>query len=167
MDAARWLAASIFPRVLQRVPEARLELVGHEPGDEILALAGDRVSVHGSVPDVTPYMDRAAVVVAPIRIGGGMRVKVLEAMAAGKALVATRRAAEGVEAQPGEHLLVADDEDQIVEASRPALARPAPSPASRRGAPGAGPRRIWAGTRESPPSRSLYASLAQARRPCD
>jgi len=114
VDAARWLATSIFPRVLQGVPEARLELVGHEPGDEILALAGDRVSVHGSVPDVTPYMDRAAVIVAPIRIGGGMRVKVLEALAGGKALVATRRAAEGLEAQPGEHLLVADGEDQIV-----------------------------------------------------
>ena len=116
VDAAHWLAASIFPRVLQRVPDARLELVGHEPGDGILALAGGRVSVHGSVPDVTPYMDRAAVVVAPIRIGGGMRVKVLEALAAGKALVATRRAAEGLEAQPGEHLLVVDDEDRIVEA---------------------------------------------------
>src|SRR6185437_10214292 len=85
-DAARWLAASIFPRVVQRVPDARLELVGNEPGDGILALGGGRVSVHGSVPDVTSYMDRAAVVVAPLRIGGGMRVKVLEALAAGKAL---------------------------------------------------------------------------------
>jgi glycosyltransferase involved in cell wall biosynthesis len=115
VDAAHWLAASIFPRVLQRVPDARLELVGNEPGDGILALGGGRVSVHGSVPDVTPYMDRAAVVVAPIRIGGGMRVKVLEALAAGKALVVTRRAAEGLDVQPGEHLLVADDEDQIAE----------------------------------------------------
>jgi polysaccharide biosynthesis protein PslH len=116
VDAARWVAASIFPRVLERVPEARLDLVGHEADDEILALAGARVSVHGSVPDVTPYLDRAAVVVAPIRLGGGMRVKVLEALAGGKALVATRRAAAGLEARPGEHLLVADDEDQIVEA---------------------------------------------------
>ena len=116
VDAARWLATSIFPRVLQQVPEARLELVGQEPSDEILALQGGAVSVHGSVPDVTPYMDHAAVVVAPIRIGSGMRVKVLEALAAGKALVATRRAAEGLEAQPGEDLLVADDEDQVVEA---------------------------------------------------
>jgi glycosyltransferase involved in cell wall biosynthesis len=65
---------------------------------------------------VTPYLDRAAVVVAPIRIGGSMRGKVLEALAAGKALVATPRAAEGVEAVDGEHLVVADGEDELVEA---------------------------------------------------
>jgi glycosyltransferase involved in cell wall biosynthesis len=64
---------------------------------------------------VTPYIDRAAVVVAPIRIGGSMRMKVLEALAAGKALVATPRAAEGVEATPGEHYLLAEDEDELVD----------------------------------------------------
>ena len=116
VDAACWLARSIFPRVVRAVPEARLELVGNAPGEEITALEGGGVSVHGSVPDVTPHVDRAAVVVAPIRIGGSMRMKVLEALAAGKAVVATRRAAEGVDAAPGEQLLVADDEDGIVEA---------------------------------------------------
>jgi glycosyltransferase involved in cell wall biosynthesis len=162
-DAARWLAASIFPRVLQRVPEARLELVGNEPGDEVLALASNRVSVHGSVPNVTPYMDRAAVVVAPIRIGGGMRVKVLEALAAGKALVATRRAAEGLEAQPGEHLLVADDEDRIVEALVELLLDPQ---RRRRLAEGA---RRWAEARLGwdegvAAFEELYESLAGSRR---
>jgi polysaccharide biosynthesis protein PslH len=116
VDAALWLARAIFPRVLQRVPEARLDIVGHEPGDEIRAVAGGAVSVHASVPDVTPYLDRAAVVVAPIRLGGSMRMKVLEALAAGKALVSTPRAAEGVEAVAGEHLEVAADEDELVEA---------------------------------------------------
>jgi glycosyltransferase involved in cell wall biosynthesis len=116
VDAALWLAGTIFPRVAALVPEARLELVGHAPGEEVLALAGGAVSVHASVPDVTPYLDRAAVVVAPIRIGGSMRGKVLEALAAGKALVATPRAAEGVEAVDGEHLVVADGEDELVEA---------------------------------------------------
>ncbi len=116
VDGARWLAGTIFPRVTARVPEARLELVGQAPGAEVRALAGGAVSVHASVPDVTPYLDRAAVVVAPIRIGGSMRGKVLEALAAGKALVATPRAAEGVEAVDGDHLVVADGEDELVEA---------------------------------------------------
>ena len=116
VDAAIWLAESIFPRVVARVPNARLQLVGQAPGRDVLALAGGAVSVHGSVPDVTPYLDAAAVVVAPIRIGGSMRGKVLEALAAGKALVATPRAAEGVDAVDGEHLLVADGEDALVEA---------------------------------------------------
>jgi glycosyltransferase involved in cell wall biosynthesis len=113
VDAALWLARAVFPRVLQRVPEARLDIVGHEPGDEVRAVAGGAVSVHASVPDVTPYLDRAAVAVAPIRLGGSMRMKVLEALAAGKALVATPRAAEGV---PGELFVLALDEDELVEA---------------------------------------------------
>jgi polysaccharide biosynthesis protein PslH len=116
VDAALWLGRTIFPRVLERVPEARLDIVGHEPGPEVRELAHGRVSVHGSVPDVTPYLDRAAVVVAPIRIGGSMRMKVLEALGAGKALVATPRAAEGVEAVDGEHYLLATDEHELVEA---------------------------------------------------
>jgi glycosyltransferase involved in cell wall biosynthesis len=114
-DGALWLAQSIFPRVLERVPGARLELVGHDPGEEVRALARGPVAVHASVPDVTPYLDRAAVVVAPIRIGGSMRMKVLEALAAGKALVATPRAAEGLEAVPGEHFVLADDENELVD----------------------------------------------------
>jgi polysaccharide biosynthesis protein PslH len=113
VDAALWLGRGVFPRVLERVPEARLDVVGQEPGEEIRALAGGAVSVHASVPDVTPYLDRAAVVVAPIRLGGSMRMKVLEALAAGKALVATPRAAEGV---PGELFVLAADEDELVEA---------------------------------------------------
>jgi glycosyltransferase involved in cell wall biosynthesis len=116
VDAALWLATTIFPQLVDRVPAARLALVGHDPGDEIRALAGPRVSVHASVPDVTPYLDAAAVVVAPIRLGGSMRMKVLEALAAGKALVATPRASEGVEAVAGEHFVLAADEDELVEA---------------------------------------------------
>ena len=116
VDAAIWLATSIFPRVLERVPDACLEIVGHEPGEEIRALANVSVSVHASVPDVTPYIDRAAVVVAPIRLGGSMRMKVLEALAAGKALVATSRASEGVDAIAGEHFLLADDQQDLVDA---------------------------------------------------
>jgi polysaccharide biosynthesis protein PslH len=116
VDASLWLARDIFPRVIERAPQARLELVGQEPPDEIRALETETIAVHGSVPDMTPYIDRAAVVVAPIRLGGSMRMKVLETLAAGKALVATARAAEGVEATAGEHYLLTDDEDSIVEA---------------------------------------------------
>jgi glycosyltransferase involved in cell wall biosynthesis len=116
VDAALWLAGTIFPRVAALVPEARLELVGHAPGGEVHALARGAITVHASVPDVTPYLDRAAVVVAPIRIGGSMRMKVLESLAAGKALVASSRAAEGVEELAGEQLLVAVDADEMVDA---------------------------------------------------
>jgi glycosyltransferase involved in cell wall biosynthesis len=116
VDSALWLGRGVFPRVLERVPDARLEIVGHEPGAEVRALAGSPISVHGSVPDVTPYLNRAAVVVAPIRLGGSMRMKVLEPLAAGKAVVATPRAAEGVGATAGEHYVLAANEDELVEA---------------------------------------------------
>jgi polysaccharide biosynthesis protein PslH len=114
VDAAIWLSG-IFPRVLEQVPDARLDLVGNKPAEEVRRLAADAVTVHGSVPDVTPFLDRAAVVAAPIRIGGSMRMKVLEALAAGKALVATPRAAEGVEAVPGEHFLLARSEQELID----------------------------------------------------
>lgn len=125
VDAALWLAGTIFPRVAALVPEARLELVGHAPGGEVQALARGAITVHASVPDVTPYLDRAAVVVAPIRIGGSMRMKVLESLAAGKALVASSRAAEGVEELAGEQLLVAVDADEMVDALASLLLDPA------------------------------------------
>jgi polysaccharide biosynthesis protein PslH len=116
VDAALWLARTIFPRVVAQVPEARLELVGHAPGDDVRALAGGAVTVHASVPDVTPYLDRAAVVVAPIRMGGSMRMKMLESLAAGKALVASPRAAEGLEDLAGKQLLLAADAAEMAEA---------------------------------------------------
>lgn len=116
IDAAVRLAEKIFPRVLARTPDARLALVGHEPEDEVTALARGAVSVHASVPEVTPYLEQAAIVVAPIRLGGGMRLKVLEALAAGKAVVASSLAAEGIAARAGEHFVLADDDDELVEA---------------------------------------------------
>jgi glycosyltransferase involved in cell wall biosynthesis len=125
VDAACWLAGSIFPRVRERVPDATLDLVGNEPGEEILRLAGAGITVHGSVPDVTPFLARAAVVTAPIRMGGSMRMKVLEALAAGKALVATPRATEGIDATPGAHFLLAESAAELKDAIADLLLDPA------------------------------------------
>ena len=108
IDAAIRLARDIMPSVRARVPEAQLEIVGDAPPAAVRALAGDRVAVTGRVDDVRPHVDGAAVVAAPLRLGGGMRVKVLEALAAGKAIVATPRALAGLGLVPGTHALVAD-----------------------------------------------------------
>ena len=81
------------------MPDLRLWLPGDRAPAGLTALADEQFLVPGRVPDLKPYLDQAAVVVAPLRIGGGMRVKVLEALAAGKAVVASRLAAEGL--QPG------------------------------------------------------------------
>ncbi len=116
VDGARWLALEVFPTVKRRLPTATLRLVGSNPLPEVLALEGEGVSVDGDVDAVLPHLDAAAVVAAPVRSGGGMRVKVLEALAAGKALVATPLAVEGLEVQDGEQVLIAETETQFAAA---------------------------------------------------
>jgi glycosyltransferase involved in cell wall biosynthesis len=108
VEAALSLARTILRRVRAVRPDVILDIVGGSPPPELLAMSSDAVRITGAVPSVTPHLDRAAVVVAPIAIGGGARVKVLEALAAGKAVVASTRAAEGITARAGEELIVAD-----------------------------------------------------------
>ena len=115
-DAALWLASEIFPAVRALRPGARLTLVGRSPPPEIQALEGEGVVVTGEVADVTPYLEDAAVVAAPIRTGGGMRVKVLEALAAGKATVATPLAAAGLDVTSGEQLEIAETAESFRDA---------------------------------------------------
>jgi glycosyltransferase involved in cell wall biosynthesis len=87
-------------------------------------MAHATVVVTGRVPDVTPYLDRAALVVVPLRLGGGMRVKVLEALAAGKAVVASPLAAEGLSVVGGKHLVLAESDEQFSDAIVRLLAEP-------------------------------------------
>jgi glycosyltransferase involved in cell wall biosynthesis len=94
-DAARWLAAEIMPAVRRQRPRALLRIVGHRPPPEVLGLAGPGVEVIADAPNIEPYLAAAAAVVAPVRSGGGMRMKVLEALAKGKAVVTTPLGAEG------------------------------------------------------------------------
>jgi polysaccharide biosynthesis protein PslH len=94
-DAARWLAEEIMPRVAARAAGARLRIVGSSPPREVLDLAGPGVEVIADPPSVEPHLAEAAVVIAPVRSGGGMRMKVLEPMAMGKAVVTTDLGAEG------------------------------------------------------------------------
>lgn len=97
VDAALWLGREIMPLLRSRCPGVQLSLVGTYPPDEVKALQGADIEVTGAVPEIEPYMERAAVVLAPVRIGGGMRMKVLLSMAMGKAVVTTPRGAQGFE----------------------------------------------------------------------
>jgi polysaccharide biosynthesis protein PslH len=122
-DAAIWLAREILPAVLARWPAARLRVVGAAPPAEVLALAGEHVEVFADAPSVRPHLDRAALVLAPVRAGGGMRMKVLEAIATGKAVVTTTLGAEGFNAFSEEPpLAVADGAAGIAAAAVELLA---------------------------------------------
>jgi glycosyltransferase involved in cell wall biosynthesis len=116
VDAAVWLAQEIFPSVKARIPAATVQLVGSHPSGGVRELDGGGVTVRGDVPDVRPYLDAAAVVAAPIRLGGGMRVKVMEALAWGKAIVATSLALEGLELKDGDHVIVAETGAEFADA---------------------------------------------------
>lgn len=113
VDAALRLACGILPLVRARHPAAVLDLVGADPPADVRHQASLHVAVTGTVPDVAPYLDRAAVVVVPVRFGGGIRVKVIETLAAGKALVASRLAVEGLDVVDGEHVLLAETDEEF------------------------------------------------------
>ncbi len=124
-DAAIWLANEIMPRVLARRPRARLRIVGAGPPPEVRALAGPGVDVIGDVPSMRPQIEAASVVLAPVRTGGGMRMKVLQALAAGKATVTTPRGAEGFDVFEQPPMAVADGAEAIAGAVVSLLDEPA------------------------------------------
>jgi glycosyltransferase involved in cell wall biosynthesis len=124
-DAARRLMTDIFPKVQPHFPDLVLQIVGDQPTGQMLRMANDKVMVTGRVPDVTPYLDAAAVIVVPLRLGGGMRVKVLEALAAGKAVIASRLAVEGLDVRPGEQVILAETDQQFGDAIIELLRHPA------------------------------------------
>jgi sugar transferase (PEP-CTERM/EpsH1 system associated) len=102
VDAVRWFAAEVLPLV----PNARFVIAGRNPAPEVQGLAGPRVTVTGAVGDMRSWLAAADVVVAPLRIARGIQNKVLEAMAMARPVVASPAAFEGIEAEPGRHLLV-------------------------------------------------------------
>ncbi|MEA3060492.1 MAG: hypothetical protein QOJ94_273 [Sphingomonadales bacterium] len=119
VDAASWFAREVLPRV----PGATFAIVGRNPAASLKA--SDRVLVTGEVPDVRAWLAAADIVVAPLRIARGVQNKVLEAMAAGRPVVASPAAFEGIEAEPGRDLVVADGAEAQAKAIRDLLADPA------------------------------------------
>ena len=109
-DAMLYFCRDVLPAIRADVPDASLTIVGRTPTPAVRKLAEERgVTVTGRVDDVRPYMRDAAVYIVPLRIGGGTRLKIFEAMAMGKAVVSTTIGAEGLPVADGEHVLLADD----------------------------------------------------------
>jgi glycosyltransferase involved in cell wall biosynthesis len=164
-QAVDYFTREILPSLRALKPELVFKVVGRRAPDwlqeKLRKLPG--VDFVGEVDDVRPHLDRAAVVVVPLRIGGGSRLKILEALAAGKAVVSTSIGAEGLDLEPGRHLLVADSPQEFVERVVELL----DSPAERRrlgdnGKKLAGERYGWDGI-----AKGLeHVWLNYSRRPC-
>ena len=109
IDGVEYFCREVWPRVLRELPQARFRIVGRNPHPRVRRLTEDAsVEVTGSVPSITEHLAHAAVVVVPLRVGGGTRLKIYEAMAAGRAIVSTTVGAEGLEVSTGEDIVLAD-----------------------------------------------------------
>lgn len=116
VEAAVWLATDLLPRVRRRIPDAHLRLAGIHAPRAVQDLASSAVEVVGVVDDADAFLREHAVMAAPIRTGGGMRMKVLHAMALGCAVVTTPRGAEGLQFVDAPPLAIADDADALATA---------------------------------------------------
>jgi glycosyltransferase involved in cell wall biosynthesis len=125
VDGIVRFAREVFPGVRRRVPGATLRVVGRRPAPEVRALSQvEGIEVVGEVPDMRPELWGATVSVAPLRIAPGIQNKILEAMAAGVPVVATRVALRSLVGRPGEHYVAADTPDEFIEAVRRLVERP-------------------------------------------
>ncbi|VAV85704.1 Glycosyl transferase, group 1 [hydrothermal vent metagenome] len=113
-DAAKFFCAEILPVIKKDMPEVTVDIVGKEPSDEVLKLGEiNGVNVTGAVPDIRPFINGAAVYIVPLRVGGGTRLKILEAMATGIPIVSTSVGCEGIGLTDGEDILIADTPEEF------------------------------------------------------
>jgi sugar transferase (PEP-CTERM/EpsH1 system associated) len=116
VDAVTWFVHEVWPGVAARHPQLEFVIAGRNPAKEVQALTSGRIRITGTVDDVRPYYAEAFAVVVPLRVGAGTRLKILEAMAAGVPVVSTSLGAEGIDAQPGRDLLIADSPQGMIDA---------------------------------------------------
>ncbi len=117
VDACVWFADEILPALRNEIPLAHVSFVGQKPSEKVSALKNRAgVEVTGFVPDTRPYIADAAVFVVPLRMGSGTRLKVLEAMAMGKAIASTSFGVSGIDCEHGREVLIADDAQEFAHA---------------------------------------------------
>jgi glycosyltransferase involved in cell wall biosynthesis len=115
-DAVTFFAQNAWPAISKKFPSLKFVIVGRSPGREVRMLASDKIQVTGTVDDVRPFYANALAVIVPLRVGGGTRLKILEAMAAGVPVISTTIGAEGILAQHGREIFLADSTEQTIDA---------------------------------------------------
>ena len=126
IDAACFFSEEVFPLIRARCPDAQLMIVGKSPPPRVCQLdEASGIEVHGDVADVVPFYEQATLSLAPLRAGGGTRLKILESMALGRPVVATTTGAEGLRVSDGTHLLIADSAVALADACARLLSEPA------------------------------------------
>ena len=116
LDGVRWFVEKVIPLLREQRPDATVVIAGEHPPAWLRAKSDDGLHVPGFVDDLVGLLERTSVLAVPLHVGGGMRIKLLEYFASGKAVVSTPVGAEGNAACDGEHLLLADDADSFAAA---------------------------------------------------
>lgn len=116
IDTAQRLVNEILPRLSERIPEVRIGIIGREPAPEVRRLASDRVEVTGTVPDIRPYLARATVFACPMRMGSGIKNKILQSWAMARPVVATAASLGGLSAHDEVNILVRDEPSAFADA---------------------------------------------------
>jgi polysaccharide biosynthesis protein PslH len=116
IDGVEYFCSEVFPAIKAEVPEARFRIVGRNPDRRVARWASDSIEVTGRVPSVVEHLRQSAVVIVPLRIGGGTRLKIYEAMATAKAVVSTTIGAEGLDIRHGRDIMLADDPKSFAQA---------------------------------------------------
>jgi polysaccharide biosynthesis protein PslH len=112
-DGILYFLDEIFPFILKKIPDAKIYIVGNGPPVALQRRASENIIVTGFVEDVRPYVWRSKAYVVPLRMGGGTRLKVVEAMAMRKPIVTTSIGCEGIEVKSGEHVFIADQPEEF------------------------------------------------------
>lgn len=124
-DSLRWFLDEILPEIRARRPDTTVAVVGSGAPRWVLALEKDpAIHIYGQVDDALPYFRRARVIVVPLRIGSGIRVKIVQALAARRTVVTTSKGCEGLAVNHGEHLIIADQPEEFAEATVQLLESP-------------------------------------------
>ena len=121
VQGLEWFLANVWPKVLEKLPAAHLHIAGKNPPEKLLSLKEPNTTMHGTVPNATQFLLKHPVLAVPLQAGGGMRLKVVEAMALGRCIVSTNIGAEGIPAEDKTHLLLADSADDFAAALVTAL----------------------------------------------
>jgi glycosyltransferase involved in cell wall biosynthesis len=120
VDAVEYFCGEVWPSIKAEVPQARFRVVGRNPDRRVQKWAWDSIDhsieVTGRVPSVVEHLHQSAVVIVPLRIGGGTRLKIYEAMATAKAVVSTTVGAEGLDVHHGRDIILADDARSFAQA---------------------------------------------------
>jgi len=115
VDAVAYFCEKIWPQVVSKIPDAKFRIVGRNPHPRVKKLTSESVEVTGTVRSVIDYLITASVVVVPLRIGGGTRLKIYEAMAMGKAIVSTALGAEGLDVRDGQDIILSEGPEDFAQ----------------------------------------------------